>query len=83
MTGNPYQKSRNRMGHYRKKEREEMIDRIIEYYTHGWENNDSKDIYEELQDHVRYGTKGLENESLEYIRKEYKEALEFLRENKK
>ena len=62
--------------------KEEMIDRIIEYYTHGWENNDSKDIYEELQDYNRYGCKGLENESLEYIRKEYKEAVEFLRENK-
>jgi|AP45_3_1055517.scaffolds.fasta_scaffold158375_2 uncharacterized protein YhfF len=83
MTGNPYQKNRIRMVHFRKKEREEMIDRIIEYYTHAWEDGDDSDLYEELQDHVRYGTKGLENESLVYIRKEYKEAMEFLRENKK
>ena len=51
-----------------------MIDAILAYYTFGWENDDSKDVHEELQDVYRHGIKGLENESLEYIKSEYEKT---------
>ena len=61
----------------KQKTKAEMIDKILEYYVVGWENDDSKDVYEELQEVYLHGIKGLENESLEYIESEYKKAMTF------
>ena len=61
-----------------KPDRDEMIDTIIEYYIFGWESGDEGDLYEELEDLNRRGCKGLENETLDFLKGEYDNAKECL-----
>lgn len=59
-------------------DKEEMIDKIIEYYNSGWEGGTDGDLYEELEDLNRRGCKGLENEDIEWLQGEYNSAIDFL-----
>ncbi len=58
--------------------KDEMIETIMEYYNHGWESGDMGELYSDLDDIYRNGYKGLENESIDFLKGEYDNAKQFL-----
>tara|TARA_R100000789_G_C2929558_1_gene128769 strand:- start:137 stop:364 length:228 start_codon:yes stop_codon:yes gene_type:complete len=54
------------------KNREQVINALLEYYSWGWKNKNTKELKLELQSLYKNGFKGLENWTDEELETEYK-----------